>query len=85
MEKTYGDNIWRTGFMTLAEEYKKLFFDTETDAYFKMVSDCGAILGCFVEMYGIMVKEKRITKIEDLTDEEKLQLWNESKRIAGEG
>ena len=71
--------------MTLAQEYKRLFFEQETDAYFKMVSDCAAVLGCFLVMYGIMVKEKRITRIEDLTDDEKSQLWNESKRIAGDG
>ena len=76
--------ILRNGFMTLAQEYKKIFFEQETDAYFKMVSDCEAILGCFVEMYGIMVKENRITPIERLSADEKLQLREEAKRISGE-
>lgn len=71
--------------MTLAQQYKKIFYGSDTDAYFKMVSDCEAILGCFVEMYGIMVKENRITPIEKLTADEKMQLWKEAKRIAGDG
>ena len=77
--------ILRNSFMTLAQEYKRLFYEQETDSYFKMVSDCESILGCFVEMYGIMVKEKRITPIENLSADEKNQLWMEAKRIAGDG
>ena len=76
--------ILRNGFMALAEEYKKAFFNTDTDEYFKMVSDYPSLLECFVQMYGIMVKENRITPIERLSADEKLQLWNEAKRIAGE-
>lgn len=77
--------IWRNGFMELAELYKKSFFSIDTDDYFKMVSDFPSLLECFVQMYGIMVKEKRLTRVEDLEDGFKLELWNEAKRIAGEG
>lgn len=77
-------NILHTGFMNLAQEYKRLFYESDTDAYFKMVSDNQAILGCFIEMYGVMVKQKRIVRIEDLSSNEKSSLWGEAKRIAGD-
>jgi hypothetical protein len=77
------DNIWRNGFMGLAEVYKKQFFATDTEEYFKWVANNQAMLSCMGEMYGIMVSENRIVKIEDLSADEKGLLWEEVKRIAG--
>lgn len=72
--------------MGLAEEYKQLFFKAgNADDYFAWVGRTECVLSCYVEMYGIMAKENKLVRIEDLDAKTKTELWLEAKRILGEG
>lgn len=73
---------WDTSFLKLAEDYKKSFFNSETEVFLKQLANANIILGCWLVIYGVLVKQKRIEPIENISDKEKKELWGEARRLS---
>ncbi len=73
---------WDAGFLRLADEYKKGFYDSDTEVFLKQLANANIILGCWLVIYGILVKRKRIEPIENIPENEKKELWGEARRLS---
>jgi hypothetical protein len=74
-------SIWNDNFLRLAEYYKQQFFTMEGDQFLQMIGRNFCITGCFVCVYDILIKQKKIEPIEGLSSEDKWKLYEEAKRI----
>jgi hypothetical protein len=76
-------DTWDNGFLSLAESLKKEFFKNDTDTFLGWIANTTIMLDCYLRIYEVLVKRKLIVAIEDLTLDERKQLWEEAKRLSG--
>lgn len=74
--------IWDDTFINLIELYKKEFYAADTETYLKLLANSTIRVHVLCESYAVLVKTKRIPPIESIAQEEKLEIWNEAKRLS---
>jgi hypothetical protein len=75
-------NVWNGGFLELALVYKNQFFKCDTEEFMLSIGRAKSICSCFNVIYGILLQQGRLQPIEQLSEKEKLELFEEAKRIS---
>jgi hypothetical protein len=74
-------DIWNDTFLNLAGIYSREFYAADTEEYLSLLANSPIRVAILCEAYGVMVKKGMIEKIETITREEKLEIYNEAKRL----
>lgn len=75
-------DIWNDKFIELADLYKREFEKADTEEYLKLLCNSPIRVQVLCESYAVLVKTKKIPPIESISREEKLEIWNEVKRLS---
>ncbi len=71
-------DIYRDGFSNIASMYINQYQDRPEEAI-KLFCNTNSPLEIMMTVYGFLVSDKSVKKIEDLDYETKLKLWNQAK------
>jgi hypothetical protein len=71
-------DTWDNTFLSLAEHYKDDFFRMDTQQYFTMICKGNIIVGCWIQIYHVMVRKGTMDKFDDLPDDVRQTLWNDA-------
>lgn len=70
---------WNEGFLNLAGLYLNELMSAEsTEQFSRRLANSPIILSVLAESYGVMVRQKKITPLEELDAEERAKLWAEA-------
>jgi hypothetical protein len=68
-------------FTNLGTEYKRIF-QKDQEEFLKQIGKFASIRGSLVQLYYQLLKVGKCTRIDDLPEAEKVELWTEARRIS---
>lgn len=73
-------NPYQEGFYRIADHYSRMLQE-KGESILRAIAECPSVRSTLLEVYHQLVKDGRCTPIENLSPEEKRELFNEAKRL----